>query len=56
MDKKHYIQPQTTFTMIETCHMIAASGDETVTVSDTALGTNDAVLSRGGSFWDDDDE
>ena len=59
MTMKTYIQPQTTVIRIGTMQMIAASdmnmrGDFS---SSNETGNGGAgVLSRGGSFWDDDEE
>jgi hypothetical protein len=53
---KTYIKPSTSIVVIETVHMIAASGDtRNVSISETEYdGTFNAR--RGGSSWGDDDE
>lgn len=52
--KKVYINPTTSIVNIETAQMIAVSGFEN-SLDTTGKNGNNA-LSRGGDFWDDDDE
>ena len=52
--KKVYINPTTNILNIETAQMIAASGFES-SLNTTGKNGNSA-LSRGGDFWDDEDE
>lgn len=60
--KKTYLMPATSIVKVKLQKMIAGSplnisGDSgTAKFNDTELGTQDVVLSRGNSVWDDEDE